>query len=213
MDVSLFDFDLPEDLIALRPAQPARQSRVCWSCRRTERSNTRMSATCRNICARAMCSSSTTRKVIPARLHGAARRAKADGDDRARRSAAQAPRRRIVISRFARPARETRRPAIDLHLGRIYGREVIARGEAGEVEIALRTDRVRRSTPQLPAKAKCRCRPILRGKRKTDAQRHDGLSDDLCRPAKAPSPRRRQACISRRSFWRGSRQRHSREQL
>ena len=69
MRVDLFDFDLPQELIAQRPAVAARCRRACSTSRRMACTTARC-ATCRACCSPATCWSSTTRKVIPARLLG-----------------------------------------------------------------------------------------------------------------------------------------------
>ena len=70
MRVDLFDFDLPRELIALRPARPRAMPRACSWCATTSRSRIAACATCRGCCARAMCWCSTIPASFPAQLEG-----------------------------------------------------------------------------------------------------------------------------------------------
>ena len=75
MRVDEFDFDLPEELIALRPAAPRDAARLLV----VREDGTREHRSVRDLpelLRPATCWSSTTRKVIPARLHGVRHRAR-----------------------------------------------------------------------------------------------------------------------------------------
>jgi S-adenosylmethionine:tRNA ribosyltransferase-isomerase len=168
MDVSLFDFELPEDLIALRPARPRDSARmlVVHADGRLEHKYVRDLP--EQVNAGDVLVVNDT-KVIPARLHG--RRAPREGQD------GDGPKIEILLHRrlawnrfsaFARPARKL--VAGDrLHLGLSLDAEVAARGEAGELEVvfdlegaALDAAIAREGEMPLP--------PYIAGKRETDAQ-------------------------------------------
>ena len=78
MRTDLFDFDLPADRIALRPAAPRDAARllVVRPVRRPS-SRTAACAICRSCCAPATALVVNDTKVIPARLHGPPHRARA----------------------------------------------------------------------------------------------------------------------------------------
>ena len=69
MRLDAFDFDLPEDRIALRPASRA-TPRACWSCGRTAGSKTEACATCRTLLRPGDALVFNDTRVIPARLNG-----------------------------------------------------------------------------------------------------------------------------------------------
>jgi S-adenosylmethionine:tRNA ribosyltransferase-isomerase len=168
MDVSLFDFELPEDLIALRPARPRDSARMLV----VHADGTLEHKHVRDLpdyltAGDALVVNDT--KVIPARLHG--RRAPRQGQD------GEGPKIEILLHRrlawnrfsaFARPARKL--VAGDrLHLGLSLDAEVASRGEAGELEVtfdlegaALDAAIAREGEMPLP--------PYIAGKRETDAQ-------------------------------------------
>src|ERR1700761_1489231 len=128
MDVSLFDFDLPEDLIALRPASPRDSARmlVVHADGRLEHRHVRdlpdyLSA------GDALVMNDT--KVIPARLHG--RRAPRAG------VAGEGPKievllhKRLAPNRFAAFAKPARKLAVgeQVHLGQMLEAIVTPRRE------------------------------------------------------------------------------------
>jgi S-adenosylmethionine:tRNA ribosyltransferase-isomerase len=168
MDISLFDFDLPDALIALRPASPRDAARmlVVHPDGRLEH------ATVRDLPAYLAAGDALVvndTKVVPARLRGRRLpRAGLDGDG---------PRVELLLHRrlsprrysaFARPARKL--VAGDrLHLGQTLSAEVASRGEAGELEVTFDLEGAdldetiaREGEMPLP--------PYIAGKRKTDAR-------------------------------------------
>jgi S-adenosylmethionine:tRNA ribosyltransferase-isomerase len=168
MDVSLFDFELPEDLIALRPARPRDSARmlVVHANGTLEHKHVRDLPDYLNV-GDALVVNDT--KVIPARLRG--RRAPREGQN------GDGPRIEILLhkrlapnrfSAFARPARKLL-AGDRLHLGQSLEAEVVTRGEAGELDVrfdldgtALDTAIARQGEMPLP--------PYIAGKRETDAQ-------------------------------------------
>jgi S-adenosylmethionine:tRNA ribosyltransferase-isomerase len=168
MDVSLFDFELPEDLIALRPARPRDSARmlVVHADGALEHKHVRDLPDYLNA-GDALVVNDT--KVIPARLRG--RRAPREGQE------GDGPKIEILLHRrlasncfsaFARPARKLL-AGDRLHLGQSLEAEVVASGEAGELDVrfdldgtALDTAIARQGEMPLP--------PYIAGKRETDAQ-------------------------------------------
>jgi S-adenosylmethionine:tRNA ribosyltransferase-isomerase len=163
MDVSLFDFDLPEELIALRPASPRDSSRML-----VVRSNGKLEhARVRDLPlylrkGDALVVNDT--KVIPARLRG----------KRAAREMGEGAKFELLLHKrtapdrfigFARPAK--RLAAGDAVQFSALTGSVIARGEAGEVEIAFA-----RSGAELDAaiarEGEMPLPPYIAGKRPTD---------------------------------------------
>jgi S-adenosylmethionine:tRNA ribosyltransferase-isomerase len=168
MDVSLFDFDLPEDRIALRPAVPRDSARMLV----VRQDGSLEHAQVRDLpdylrAGDALVLNDT--KVIPARLHG--RRAARTG------FAGEGPKIEVLLHKrlapnkfaaFARPARKLSAGDI-VHLGQTLEAKVAARGEGGEVELefalsgaALDVAIARQGEMPLP--------PYIAGKRKTDAR-------------------------------------------
>ena len=168
MDVSLFDFELPEDRIALRPASPRDCARMLVVCE----DGSLKHALVRDLpdylrAGDALVLNDT--KVIPARLHG--RRAARPG------VAGDGPKIEVLLHKrlapnrflaFARPARKLG-AGDPLLLGQTLGANVVARGEAGEVELefslsgaTLDAAITREGEMPLP--------PYIAGKRKTDAR-------------------------------------------
>jgi S-adenosylmethionine:tRNA ribosyltransferase-isomerase len=165
MDVSLFDFDLPEELIALRPARPRDSARmlVVRADGSLEHAQVRdLPSFLRN--GDALVVNDT--KVIPARLRGR----------RAAREAGEGAKFEFLLHKrtapdrfmgFARPAKRLA-PGDAVRFGQLAGK-VVARGEAGEVEIAfalsgdaLDAAIAREGEMPLP--------PYIAGKRPTDAR-------------------------------------------
>jgi S-adenosylmethionine:tRNA ribosyltransferase-isomerase len=165
MDVSLFDFDLPEGLIARRPARPrdsARMMVVHEDCRIDH-------ARVRDLpdyLARGDVLVANDTKVIAARLRGL-RLARAGGVTAKIEITLH---KRMAPDRFRAFARPARRliPGDRLRLGETIDATVAARGEAGEVELSfalagahLDAAIAREGETPLP--------PYIAGKRKADA--------------------------------------------
>lgn len=171
MDVGQFDFALPEELIALRPASPRDAARmmVVHSDGRIEHAQVRDLPDFLRA-GDAMVVNDT--KVIPARLRG--RRAPREGQT------GEGPKIELLLhkrlgparfSAFARPARKLV-AGNRLHLGKTLQAEVSERGDAGELEVrfelagqALDTAIAREGEMPLP--------PYIAGKRPTDARDAD----------------------------------------
>jgi S-adenosylmethionine:tRNA ribosyltransferase-isomerase len=167
MDVSLFDFELPEDLIAFRPARPRDSARMLVVHADGTLEHKHVHDLPEYLGAGDALVVNDT-KVIPARLHG--RRAPREGQE------GDGPKIEILLHRrlapnrfsaFARPARKLL-AGDRLHLGQSLEAEVVARGEAGELEVrfaleggALDAAIAREGEMPLP--------PYIAGKRETDA--------------------------------------------
>ncbi len=168
MDVSIFDFDLPEELIALRPAVPRDSARmlVLHFDGRVDHAHVQdLPGYLRRDDVLVL----NNTKVIPARLSG--RRA-------ARRGATDAgPKIEVTLHKrvdpnrflaFAKPARKLE-PGDKLLLGRTLVAEVAKRGVGGEVELAFAKagadlDAAIASEGEVPLP------PYISGKRKPDAR-------------------------------------------
>ncbi len=165
MDVKLFDFDLPEDLIALRPAEPRDSARllVVHADGRLEH------ATVRDLpqylrAGDAMVVNDT--KVIQARLRGLRVR---DGSPGAKIELLL--HRRTAPDRFlafARPAKKLH-PGDALRLGQTIAATVIARGKAGEVEIGFALAGARLDAA-IAAEGETPLPPYIAGKRQADVR-------------------------------------------
>lgn len=167
MDVSLFDFDLPEELIALRPASPRDSARLLV----VHEDGHFTHAHARDLpefLAHGDALVLNDTKVIPARLHG--RRAPKPGVEGEGPKIEVTLHKRLGADRFlafAKPARKL--SAGDaLRLGNLDAK-VITRGEGGEVELqfalsgaALDTAIAREGEMPLP--------PYIAGKRAPDAR-------------------------------------------
>jgi S-adenosylmethionine:tRNA ribosyltransferase-isomerase len=168
MDVSLFDFNLPEERIALRPASPRDSARMLV----VRADGSLQHAHVRDLpdylaAGDALVLNDT--KVIPARLHG--RRDPRPG------AAGDGPKIEVLLHKraapnrflaFARPARKLS-AGDGVHLEQTLLARVAARGEAGEVELefalsgaALDAAIAREGEMPLP--------PYIAGKRKPDAK-------------------------------------------
>ena len=175
MDVALFDFELPEDLIALRPARPRDSARMLV----VHADGTLEHKHVRDLpeylgAGDALVVNDT--KVIPARLHG--RRAPREGQD------GDGPKIEILLHRrlgsnrfsaFARPARKLL-AGDRLHLGQSLEAEVAARGEAGELEVAFALEGAALDAA-IAREGEMPLPPYIAGKRETDAQDAERLSD------------------------------------
>ncbi|HEY8697298.1 MAG TPA: tRNA preQ1(34) S-adenosylmethionine ribosyltransferase-isomerase QueA [Rhizomicrobium sp.] len=168
MDVSLFDFDLPEERIALRPASPRDSARLLVV-QADGRLEHRRVADLPDYLAAGDALVVNDTKVIPARLRG--RRLPRSG------AAGEGPKVEVLLHRRTAPDRFTAlaRPAKKLaagdrvQLGQSLMAEVVARGEAGEIELgfalsgaALDTAIAEQGEMPLP--------PYIAGRRKTDAR-------------------------------------------
>jgi S-adenosylmethionine:tRNA ribosyltransferase-isomerase len=168
MDVCLFDFDLPEERIALRPASPRDTARmlVVHVDGRLEHASIRDLP---RFLRRGDAIVVNDTKVIPARLHG--RRLPRDMTAGEGAKIELMLHKRIAPDRFlafARPAKKLV-SGDRLRWGGALAAVVVARGEAGEVEVQfdragaeLDTAIAREGEMPLP--------PYIAGKRKPDAQ-------------------------------------------
>jgi S-adenosylmethionine:tRNA ribosyltransferase-isomerase len=168
MDVSLFDFDLPEDRIALRPASPRDAARMLVVREDGSLEHTHV-RDLPDILAAGDALVLNDTKVIPARLHG--RRAARTG------FVGEGPKIEVLLHKrlspntfaaFARPARKLA-PGDRVRLGRTLDAIVTSRGEAGEAELdfalsGAQLDAAIASEGEMPLP------PYIAGKRKTDAR-------------------------------------------
>lgn len=165
MDVSLFDFDLPEDRIALRPASPRDSARllIVRADGQIEHAQVRDLPSFLNS-GDALVLNDT--KVFPARLRGV-RTGRNDTE----------PKIEIMLHRrltpdsflaFARPARKLE-PGDTVNLGQTLEAAIVARSEGGEVEIRFALSGVELDTA-IAAQGEMPLPPYIAGKRKVDAQ-------------------------------------------
>jgi S-adenosylmethionine:tRNA ribosyltransferase-isomerase len=168
MDVSLFDFDLPEELIALRPAAP-RDSAWMLVVQADGRLEHRRVADLPDYLAAGDALVVNDTKVIPARLHG--RRLPRP------EMSGEGPKievllhRRTAADRFTALARPAKKLAAGdrLRLGQSLTAEIVARGEAGELELAFvmsgaELDAAIAQEGEMPLP------PYIAGRRRTDAR-------------------------------------------
>jgi S-adenosylmethionine:tRNA ribosyltransferase-isomerase len=133
MDVGIFDFNLPEALIALRPAEPRDSARMLVVHQDGRLEHAQVSDLPRHL-RRADVLVVNDTKVIQARLRGV--RQRSGGPDAKIELLLH---RRLAPDRFlafARPARKLA-PEDSLRLGRTISATVVQRGEAGEVELVF----------------------------------------------------------------------------
>ncbi|HEY1706885.1 MAG TPA: tRNA preQ1(34) S-adenosylmethionine ribosyltransferase-isomerase QueA [Rhizomicrobium sp.] len=165
MDVSLFDFDLPEERIALRPASPRDSARllVVHADGRPEHAQVRDLPDYLNG-GDALVLNDT--KVFPARLRGV-RIGRNDTE----------PKIEIMLHRrigadaflaFARPARKLE-PGDTVRLGETLQAAIAARGDGGEVEIRFALSGHELDTA-IAAQGEMPLPPYIAGKRNADAQ-------------------------------------------
>jgi S-adenosylmethionine:tRNA ribosyltransferase-isomerase len=168
MDVSLFDFELPEQQIALRPAVPRDSARMLVVHPDGTVQHTHVRDLPGFLHRRDVVVVNDT-KVIPARLHG--RRLPREGMAGEGAKIELMLHRRVAPDRFLAFARPAKKLAAGdrLQLGATLGASVVARGEAGEVEVqfdfadaALDTAVAREGEMPLP--------PYVAGKRAPDAR-------------------------------------------
>ncbi len=166
MDVSLFDFDLPEELIALRPASPRDNARMV-----VVREEGRLKHGCVSELASFLRAGDVLvlndTKVIRARLRGF-RDARAHGSDAKIEILLH---KRLGPDRFAAFARPARKLATGdrLSLGQTISASIAARGEAGEVELRFALAGVALDAA-IAAEGEMPLPPYIAGKRKTDAR-------------------------------------------
>jgi len=167
MDVSLFDFELPEAQIALRPASPRDSARLMV----VEADGAIAHRTLRDLpdyleAGDALLVNDT--KVIPARLHG--QRLRAAGLVQIPAKVEILLHRRLADDRFsvlARPARKLQ-PGDRIMFGDLEA-EVIARGENGEAEIRFALSSAALDAA-IAAQGEMPLPPYIAGKRKPDAR-------------------------------------------
>jgi S-adenosylmethionine:tRNA ribosyltransferase-isomerase len=166
MDVSLFDFELPEERIALRPASPRDNARmlVVHTDGRLEHRHVRDLPDYLQA-GDALVINDT--RVMPARLHGVRLR----GTSPAKIEILL--HRRLDASRFAVLARPARKlaPGNTLDFAGLSAR-VVARGENGEAEIAFALSGAALDDA-LGARGEMPLPPYIAGKRKPDARDHE----------------------------------------
>src|SRR6185312_2729644 len=165
MDVSQFDFDLPEDLIALRPANPRDSARLL-----VVRTDGMLEHALVRDLPNYLSSGDTLvlndTKVFPARLRGV----------RTRRNDTE-PKIEIMLHRriapdaflaFARPARKLE-AGDGVVLGQTLEAVIVKRGEGGEVEIRFALSGLDLDTA-IAAQGEMPLPPYIAGKRKADAR-------------------------------------------
>ena len=168
MDVSLFDFDLPEAQIALRPVFPRDAARLMV----VQADGRIVHRTMRDLpdylrAGDALLINDT--KVIPARLHGQRLR-DTGGQTKLEAKVEILLHQRLAADRYrvlARPARKLL-PGDDLLFGLLKAR-VIARGEEGEAEIAFALSGAALDAA-IAAQGEMPLPPYIVGKRKADAR-------------------------------------------
>ena len=168
MDVSLFDFDLPEELIALRPAEPRDSARLLV----VHADGHFAHAQVRDLpqfLQRGDIMVVNDTKVIQARLRGV--RVRGGLGEKTEAKVELLLHRRTAPDRFlafARPAKKLH-PGDALYLGASIAANVVARGEAGEVEIAFALSGARLDAA-IAAEGETPLPPYIAGKRKADAR-------------------------------------------
>jgi S-adenosylmethionine:tRNA ribosyltransferase-isomerase len=168
MDVALFDFDLPDELIALRPAAPRESARLLVVRADGSLQHAHVGDLPEFLRAGDLLVVNDT-KVIPARLRG--RRLPRAGSEGPGPGIEVLLHKRLSPSRFlafARPARNLA-SGDSLVFGTALRARVLARGDAGEVEIAFDCagadlDAAIARVGEMPLP------PYIAGKRKADAQ-------------------------------------------
>jgi S-adenosylmethionine:tRNA ribosyltransferase-isomerase len=165
MDVGLFDFALPEELIALRPAEPRDSARLLVVREDGSLEHANVSDLPQLLRSGDVAVVNDT-KVIQARLRGLRERAGSPG---ARIELLL--HRRLAPERFlafARPAKKLH-PGDTLQLGQTIAATVAARGEAGEVEVAFALAGARLDAA-IAAEGETPLPPYIAGKRKADSR-------------------------------------------
>jgi len=166
MDVGLFDFDLPEERIALRPAEPRDSARLLVVHADGRLEHARVSDLPNYLRTGDSLVVNDT-KVINARLRGVRLRSGEEGLIEAKIEL-------LIHCRtgpgsflgFARPARKLV-PGDTLRLGLDMAAEVVARGEAGEVEVRFALEGAALDAA-IAAEGETPLPPYIAGKRKAD---------------------------------------------
>ncbi len=163
MDVSLFDFELPDERIALRPASPRDSARmlVVWPDGRLE--HAQVADLPEYLEARDTLLVNDTR-VIPARLYG--QRLRDTGPARIEILL----HRRLSVNRYSVLARPARKLAAGdtLVFGELYA-QVVSRGDNGEAELRFAVAGAALDAA-IAAQGEMPLPPYIAGKRKADAQ-------------------------------------------
>ena len=165
MRVDVFDFDLPEDFIALRPASPRDSARmlVIYPDGKLEHAHIRdLPGYLRSGDALVL----NDTKVFPARLHG-----KRIGRGETAPRIEAMLHKRIAPDRylaFARPARKLAADD-DLRLGSALEAKVVSVGEGGEIELRFALEGARLDAA-IAAEGETPLPPYIAGKRKADSK-------------------------------------------
>ena len=168
MDVALFDFDLPDELIALRPASPRESARLLVVQADGSLQHAHIGDLPEFLHAGDVLVLNDT-KVIPARLRG--RRLPRTGSDGPGPGIEVLLHKRLAPARFLALARPARKLASgdNLEFGTALRATVLGRGEGGEVEIEF--DRAGSELDATIAReGEMPLPPYIAGKRKADAQ-------------------------------------------
>jgi S-adenosylmethionine:tRNA ribosyltransferase-isomerase len=172
MDVSLFDFELPEACIALRPASPRDSARmlVVYQDGRLEHAHVRDLPDF--LCSGDMIVVNDT-KVIPARLHG--RRLPRDGAEGEGAKIELMLHKRVAPDSYLAFARPAKKLMDDdrLQVGQTLSARVTAKHEAGEVEVQFNCTGTELDAA-IAREGEVPLPPYIAGRRKPDA--HD-ISD------------------------------------
>ena len=169
MDTALFDFTLPQELIALCDQSIREIAPGCWWCMLTDGWNMHMYMICHDIFTPGDVVVTNDSKVIPARLRG--RRLPRQT------SSTTEPKIEVLLCRrlgartfmaFARPARKLS-VGDKLRLGLTIEAEVSARGEAGEVELNFVLGGAELDAA-IAAEGEVPLPPYIAGQRKADAR-------------------------------------------
>ena len=168
MDVSLFDFALPEALIALRPAVPRDSARLLVVAADGRLEHAHVHDLPRYFDSRDVLVTNDSR-VIPARLRG--RRLAANAAATAEPKVEILLCRRLGSRTFMALARPARKLSVGdrLKLGLTIDAQVAARGEAGEVELRFALDGAALDAV-IAAEGETPLPPYIAGKRKADAR-------------------------------------------
>lgn len=167
MDVSLFDFELPEERIALRPARPRDSARMLVVHKDGRLEHAHVGDLPNYLCCGDMLVVNDT-KVIPARLHG--RRLARAGVEGVGAKIELMLHKRVAADRFLAFARPAKKLAAGDHLqlGQTLSAIVIARRDGGEVEVQF--DRAAAALDAAVAQqGEIPLPPYIAGKRKPDA--------------------------------------------
>jgi S-adenosylmethionine:tRNA ribosyltransferase-isomerase len=163
MDVSLFDFELPEEHIALRPASPRDSARmlVVWPDGRLEHRQVADLPDYLEVRDTLLVNDT---KVIPARLYGQRLR------DTGPAKIEILLHRRLSVNRYSALARPARKLVVGdtLVFGELYA-QVVSRGDNGEAELRFAAAGAALDAA-IAAQGEMPLPPYIAGKRKADAQ-------------------------------------------